>query len=235
MKIICENLSVSYLQHTAIHHINCAIKMGTTTAIIGPNGAGKTTLVKAILGELAPNTGRVILENIKKEDMAYLPQIMSLDSSLPFTVEDVVLLGSWYHIGNFGPITSVILSRVNYCLAAVGLEGFNKRYTSELSRGQLQRVMLARVLMQSAQIIILDEPFNAMDAKTIDDILCLIKTWQNEGKTIIAVLHDLYHVEKYFEYTLLLAKELRAYDKTSAILSSRLLKESYMHNFSWST
>ena len=232
MRLACENLTVAY-QHPVIHHLSCDFKLGSTTAIIGPNGAGKSTLLKAILGEIKPESGKIILEGLNRSNIAYLPQVTEIDASLPFTVEDVVLLGCWYNIGLLGKTNKSNNSYVDECLNQVGLNGFRKRYINELSRGQMQRVLVARILMQQAKVIILDEPFNAMDSQTTNDLLQLIKQWQHDGKTIIAVLHDLHQVARFFEYTLLIAKEQIAYDKTRIVLNRANLEKAYTSSFIW--
>jgi zinc/manganese transport system ATP-binding protein len=233
MQLASDNLTVSYHRHPAIHHLSCEFKMGATTAIVGPNGAGKSTFLKALLKEIKIDTGQVIWRGITRKDIAYLPQITEIDNLLPLTVQDVVLLGSWHQIGLFGKITPQINGILNDSLHLVGLDGFKFRYINELSRGQMQRILLARIIIQQATIIILDEPFNAMDNKTTDDLLELIQNWRKCGKTIIAVLHDLHQVAAYFEYTMLIAKELIAYDKTKIVLQSDSLREAYANNFIW--
>ena len=233
MRIACENLTIAYQRHPVIHHLNCEFKLGTTTAIIGPNGAGKSTLLKAILGEITPDSGKIIIDGLSRSDIAYLPQVTEIDSSLPFTVEDVILLGCWYDIGLFGRTKKNNTKYIDECLEQVGLVGFRKRYVNELSRGQMQRVLVARILMQQAKVIILDEPFNAMDSQTTDDLLQLIKKWQKLGKTVIAVLHDLQQVANTFEYTLLIASAQIAYDKTRIVLKRSNLEKAYANNFIW--
>ncbi|HMT02371.1 MAG TPA: ABC transporter ATP-binding protein [Burkholderiales bacterium] len=233
MQLACKNLTVSYHHHPAIHHLTCDFKIGTTTAIVGSNGAGKSTLLKAILGELKPDTGEIIIQGINKKDIAYLPQSIELDNLLPLSVSDVILLGSWHTIGLFDKVNYDSQLLVNDCLEQVGLSGFNKRFIHELSKGQLQRVYFARIIMQQASIIILDEPFNAIDSKTITDIQQIIKKWHQQGKTVIAVLHDLQQVVASFEYTLLLAKELISYDKTALVLNKENLSKAYSNNFLW--
>lgn len=233
MKLACENLTISYQRNPALHHVTCDFKLGSTTAIIGPNGAGKSTLLKALLGEVRPDTGLVILRGLTRRDIAYLPQVNAIDHNLPLTVSDVVCLGNWYDIGLYGKTTLSNELSVDQALAQVGLSEFNLRYVQELSIGQLQRVLLARIIVQQAKVIILDEPFNAIDSRTVFDILKIIKNWQKEGKTVIAVLHDLTQVDNNFEYTMLLAKELIAYDLTPKVLCNNVLKRAYTHNFMW--
>jgi zinc/manganese transport system ATP-binding protein len=233
MRLACEDLTISYQRHPALHHITCELKLGVTTAIIGPNGAGKSTFLKAILGEVRPETGRVVIQGLARCDIAYLPQINTIDHNLPLTVGDVVSLGNLYKIGLFNKTSKDDDIIINDALNQVGLSGFNLRYVHELSSGQLQRVLLARVIVQQAKVIILDEPFNALDSKTIADMLSIIKSWQQDGKTVIAVLHDLTQVANNFDYTMLLAKELVAYDVTQNVLRNDTLKRAYSHNFMW--
>ena len=233
MRLACEDVTVSYHRHPVLHHISLDMKLGTTTAIVGPNGAGKSTLLRAILGEIKLDTGRVILDGLACSEIAYLPQVNTIDYNLPLTVDDVVSLGNWYRIGLFGGLNEQNKTLVNDALSQVGLSGFNLRCIQELSSGQLQRVMLARIIVQQAKVIVLDEPFNALDSVTISDMLNIIKNWQQTGKTVIAVLHDLEQVANNFEYTILLAKELIAYDKTSKVLQPQILSRAYKNNFMW--
>lgn len=233
-KIACQNLTISYHRHPVVHHVDVEFKIGATNAIIGPNGAGKSTLLKAILGELKAESGKVIVDGFLSSDIAYLPQVTDIDLSLPLMVEDVLLLGLLYRIGLCkGPLKDTD-QMIENSLAQVGMLGFRKRYIDELSRGQLQRVLLARVIMQSAKVIILDEPFNTMDSRTVDDLLQLICKWQrDEGKTVIAVLHDLQQVACNFDYTLLIAQELIAFGKTQDVLSRNNLEQAYKSSFMW--
>lgn len=231
MLLACQDLTVSYHHRTAISGISCQFKAGTTTAIIGPNGAGKSTFLSALLGQIPLDSGQVIMQNMTHKDIAYLPQSHEIDNLLPLTVEDVVLLGTWYEMGMLAAVSKESILRVNDCLSAVGLTGFNYKYVSELSKGQLQRVLLARTIMQQASVIILDEPFNALDARTIKDILGLIKLWQQQGKTIIAVLHNLTQVAAYFDYTVLLATTLIQFDTTEKVLNNPYLKDTYTTSF----
>lgn len=231
MLLACHDLTVSYHHRTAISGISCQFKAGTTTAIIGPNGAGKSTFLGALLGQIPLDSGQITMQNMTYKDIAYLPQSHEIDNLLPLTVEDVVLLGSWYEMGMLAAVSKQSVLRVNDCLSAVGLIGFNSKYVSELSKGQLQRVLLARTMMQQASVIILDEPFNALDTKTIQDILVLIKLWQQQGKIIIAVLHNLTQVANYFDYTMLLATKLIQFDTTEKVLNNPYLKDTYTTSF----
>lgn len=232
-KVACENVTISYRRHPVVHHLNVEFKIGATNAIIGPNGAGKSTLLKAILGEIEVESGKIVVQGISRSDIAYLPQVTEIDSSLPFTVEDVLMLGLLHKIGLYDGLSKHYASGVTDALYQVGLSGFSSRYIHELSRGQLQRVLLARIIMQEAQVIILDEPFNAMDSRTTNDLLQLVSKWQHQGKTVIAVLHDLHQVASNFQYTLLIAQELIAFDETAKVLKRDNLEKAYQSSFIW--
>ena len=103
---------------------------------------------------------------------------------------------------------------------AVGLDGFENRPIDTLSGGQLQRALFARVLVQDADLILLDEPFNAIDAKTVGDLIALIKRWHGESRTVMVVVHDLDLVREHFPETLLLARQPVAWGATSETLQA---------------
>jgi zinc/manganese transport system ATP-binding protein len=123
-------------------------------------------------------------------------------------------------MGRFLPASREVKQRATEMLAAVGLVGFERRFIGELSVGQLQRVLFARLLMQDAPVILLDEPFNALDTRTVEDLLQVVLDWHHHSRTVIAVLHDLEMVRQYFPQTLLLAREAIAWDATQAVLST---------------
>lgn len=138
-------------------------------------------------------------------------------------VHEVVAMGLWSRIGSFGGLHREDRSAVSDALAAVGLTGFEKRWMGELSAGQAQRVLFARVLLQDAELILLDEPFNAIDSRTTADLLALLQRWQREQRTVIAVLHDLEQVREHFEEALLLAREAVAWGPTADVLRAENL------------
>lgn len=215
--ISLENLTVSYRRHPALHHINGHFARGSLTAVVGPNGAGKSTLLKSILGLLPCNEGRVVAHADVRR-IAYLPQQAEVDRSFPISVMDCVLLGYWQQKGNWGGIDAGMTARAQRALAAVGLDGFASRSISSLSVGQFQRVLFARILLQDAEVILLDEPFNAVDARTTSDLLRIIQAWHREQRTVIAVLHDYDQVRRTFPQSLLLARNVVAWGETSDVL-----------------
>ncbi|MGH6795891.1 MAG: metal ABC transporter ATP-binding protein [Methylocella sp.] len=214
-----SDLTLGYDRHPAVHHLDGEVESGALLAICGPNGAGKSTLLKGIAGTLAPLAGAIALPRVKSHDIAYLPQAADIDKSFPINVFDVVAMGLWKRCGLFGGISRNETVKIREAIAAVGLEGFETRLIGTLSGGQLQRALFARLLVQNAALILLDEPFTAIDSNTVADLISVVSAWHAEHRTVLAVLHDLDLVREYFPQTLLLAREEIASGKTDAVLT----------------
>jgi zinc/manganese transport system ATP-binding protein len=187
--------------------------------VIGPNGAGKSTLFKGVVGALKPLAGRIERNGVAPQDIAYLPQVAEIDRSFPINVYDMVAMGLWRSKGLFGGIGLNDRDRIEHAIEAVGLTGFERRPIGTLSGGQMQRMLFARLLLQDARVIVLDEPFNAIDAKTSADLLGLVRRWHAEQRTVLAAMHDLDLVRSAFPDALLLAREPVAWGKTIEVLT----------------
>jgi len=223
--ITLKNLTVSYRHHPALHHISGQFVQGSLTAVIGPNGSGKSTLLKSIAGLLAIDGGHTSgALTVNTQRLAYLPQLSEIDRGFPIDVRDCVVFGLWRSTGAFGRVSDNLMKRVDAALHAVGLQGFERRAVGTLSAGQLQRVMFARLMVQDAELILLDEPFNAVDAKTTASLLTLVQQWHLEGRTVIAVLHDDAQVRQYFPQTLLLSRERVGWGLTAEVLTEANLQ-----------
>ena len=214
------DLTLGYDRHPAVHHVSARIEAGDLVAIVGPNGAGKSTLLKAIAGALAPLGGAVAIEGAGRRTVAYLPQLAALDRSFPICVFDLVATGLWRRTGVLGGLSRADRADVSDALAHVGLTGFERRTIDALSGGQLQRALFARLMLQDADVILLDEPLTAIDTKTAADLLDILRGWRAEQRTIVAVLHDMTLVRELFPKTLLLARELVAFGPTHDVLTS---------------
>ena len=212
-----SNLTLGYDRHPAVHHVSLRIAPGSLVALVGPNGAGKSTLIKALAGELRPISGAV--GGLTGQRIAWLPQHSGLDPSFPIDVRRMVAMGLWHRLGALGRLTAEHRRLCDEALAAVGLTGFESRGLDTLSGGQLQRALFARLILQDAPVVLLDEPFAAVDNRTSADLLALLHRWQHQGKTVIVVLHDLAQVRAHFPLTLLLARELVAYGPTTEVLT----------------
>jgi zinc/manganese transport system ATP-binding protein len=220
-----RDVTLGYDRHPAVHHLSGEIATGALLAIVGPNGAGKSTLFRGLVGILKPLAGSIWRGSLDVLDIAYLPQTVDIDRSFPISVYDFVGTGLWRSVGFFGGMGKVACERIARALAAVGLNGFENRPIGTLSGGQMQRMLFARVLLQDARLIVLDEPFNAIDAKTSDDLLALVRRWHAEGRTVLAALHDMDLVRAHFPETLLLAREQVAWGLTADVLTVENLME----------
>lgn len=218
-----DNVTLGYDRHPAVHHLSGDIAAGALLAIVGPNGAGKSTLVKAIAGLIKPLQGSITLSPGKRARVAYLPQASAIDPTFPIDITDFVGLGLWREIGLTGRITAARAARVHGAIKRVGLEGYERRGLETLSGGQLQRALFARLVVQDPEIVVLDEPFAAIDRRTTEDLCTLLGEWHREGRTTLAVLHNLEQVRSYFPQTLLIAREVVAWNDTRLVLTEHHL------------
>jgi len=220
-----RDVTLGYDRHPAVHHLNGEVGPGALLAIVGPNGAGKSTLFRGIVGILKPLAGTILTGDLDVRDIAYLPQTVDIDRSFPISVFDFVGTGLWRSVGFFGGMGKDAREKIAQALSAVGLSGFENRTIGTLSGGQMQRMLFARVLLQDARLIVLDEPFNAIDAKTSADLLALIKRWHVERRTVLAALHDMDFVRANFPESLLLARGQVAWGPTTEVLTAENFSE----------
>lgn len=216
-----RNLTLGYDRHPAVHHLDGAVEAGALLAVVGPNGAGKSTLFKGIVGTIKPLAGSVELGGAAVHDIAYLPQIAEIDRTFPINVYDMVAMGLWKRAGLFGGLSKAAANNaIERAIAAVRLTGFEGRAIGTLSGGQMQRMLFARLLLQDSRLIVLDEPFNAIDVNTVADLLEVVRRWHGEKRTVVAALHDIDLVKANFPQTLLLAREPVAWGDTAQVLSA---------------
>lgn len=213
------DLTATHQRHPAIHHVSANFAPGSLTAIVGPNGAGKTTLLRSIAGLHRVESGRVAITGTSPR-LALLPQQSGMDRAFPILCLDVVMQGMWSKLGAFRGAGAEDRDRAQAALESVGLGGFARRPVGAMSAGQFQRLLFARLLVQDADLILLDEPFNAVDARTAADLLAVVRRWHGEGRTVMAVLHDLDLVRDEFPHCLLLARECVASGPTGEVLSA---------------
>jgi zinc/manganese transport system ATP-binding protein len=224
--IVFHDVTLGYDRHPAVHHIAGQVPQGALLAVVGPNGAGKSTLLKGIIGELKPLSGRIDLDGLSKSDIAYLPQQIEIDRSFPISVFDCVAMGLWREIGAWRGVDAARNAMIDRALAKVGLQDLGDRPVGALSGGQFQRVLFARLIVQDASLILLDEPFRAVDNQTVADLIKLIHSWHAEGRTVLAALHEIDQVRAHFPSTLLLAREVVAWGETRKVLTPANLAKS---------
>jgi zinc/manganese transport system ATP-binding protein len=228
--VILRDVTLLHGRRPAVHHLSGDFAAGSLTAVIGPNGAGKSTLLRAIAGLHPAQEGRL---SVARGRIALLPQAAATDRQFPISCLEVVQLGHWGRAGAFRALGPAERRAAHDALAAVGLEGFERRPVGSLSVGQFQRVLFARLLVQDAPVILLDEPFNAVDARTAADLLALVRRWHGEGRTVIAVLHDLDLVRTQFPRTLILAREPIAWGPTAEVLTAENRLKARMMSEAW--
>lgn len=226
-----HNLTVSYNRHPALHHVSGAFKKGSLTAVLGPNGAGKSTLLKSVLG-LLPYEGSITLA-CPRTHIAYLPQQLDIDRSFPISVLDCVQQGSLQTVGLFGGLSQAQTRQALSALHSVGIAELAQRPISTLSTGQFQRVLFARLMLQDADLILLDEPFAAVDSRTTTDLMAIVASWHAAGRTVIAVLHDEALALSEFAQTLLLSKKLVAWGNASDVLTPANLQLAQSMTHGW--
>ncbi len=204
MALSVRDLTVAYNDTPVLWDVDADIPLGCMAAIVGPNGAGKSTFIKAAL-ELTPRlTGEVRFFgetlNAVRQRVAYVPQRAAIDWDFPITVEEVAVMGAYGQRGWLRRPHKEDYQRVHEALDVVGLSAFRQRPIAQLSGGQQQRTFLARALVQQADMWILDEPFQGVDAETERALVSVLHSLKDKGKTIIAVHHDLQTLPRYFDY-----------------------------------
>lgn len=223
MVLDIKNLSVTYQNNVrALEDISVSISSGKLVGIIGTNGAGKSTLLKGILG-MVERTGSVSfkerpIKEVQKQ-VAYVEQKGNLDMDFPITVLQCVLLGTYPKLGWLKRPGKKEKETALDALERVGMEDFANRQISELSGGQLQRILIARTLAQDADLIFLDEPFSAIDIKSEGIIMDQLFELRDQGKTILIVHHDLIKVAHYFDELILLNQRLIASGKVEEVMT----------------
>ena len=225
------DLTVAYREQPVLWDVDLQVPEGVLMAVVGPNGAGKTTFIKAVLGLVPVAAGRVEVlgapvEKTRRE-IAYVPQRGSVDWDFPTSVLDVVMMGRYGALGWFRRPGAAERERATDALAQVGMADFAGRQISELSGGQQQRVFLARALVQDARVVLMDEPFQGVDATTERTIVTLLQTLRSEGKTVIVVHHDLQTVPEYFDWVLLLNVRRIAAGPVAEVFTDENLRATY--------
>ncbi|GAA4408425.1 ABC transporter ATP-binding protein [Advenella faeciporci] len=218
-----NDVSLGWRDKPVLQHVSGQFNPGTLTAILGANGAGKSTLVKGIIHFLKPTAGSIDIDPAFRKELTLLPQLSDLDRSFPITTYELVAMGAWRRIGPWRQYGKAERARINHALEQVGLQAVADQLIGNLSGGQLQRALFARLMVRDAKVLLLDEPFAAVDEDTCEDLMRIILGWHAEGRTIIAVLHDVDRVKRCFPETLLLARQVVAWGKTAEILTEENL------------
>jgi manganese/zinc/iron transport system ATP- binding protein len=226
-----EDLTVAYGDSPALWDVDVTVPTSTLMAVVGPNGAGKTTLIRSILGLVKPAAGDVRVFGRpyaeQRRLVAYVPQRGSVDWDFPTNVLDVVTMGRYGALGWLRRPGGAEREAALAALRQVGMEGYARRQISQLSGGQQQRVFLARALVQDAQVYLMDEPFQGVDATTERAIVRLLQELRGQGRTVVAVHHDLQTVPEYFDAVTLLNVRRIASGPVSEVFTEENLRLAY--------
>lgn len=221
--VLLDKITVQYGPHKALNEVSGSFGAGSLTAVAGPNGAGKSTLLKVIAGLLRPRKGSLFVAPEIRNRIGYLPQASALQRDFPLNVLQTASTGLWPEIGSSRSLSGPLIERTRQALAEVGLSDLEQRQIGALSGGQFQRLLFARLLLQDPALVLLDEPFAAVDSETTAKLIQLLLDWHRKGKTIICVLHDLLLIRKYFPESFVLAGKCMGRGHTHALFEQKLL------------
>lgn len=233
ISIDLQNLAVAYSRNTILSGLTCHLDAPSLWAIAGPNGGGKSTLLKTLLGLQKPTKGKITFHGFCPCDVAYLSQQNYLDRRFPLTVGDTIAMGLFREVGIFRRYTKEKHGKMQAALDKVGLSSSAKTPLQALSGGQFQRVLFARLILQDAPVIFLDEPFTGVDGRTMEDLMGLLHLWVKEGRLVVAVLHDLDLVQDHFPQTLLLARQFYKWGPTAEVLTKENMREAILTSRRW--
>ncbi len=195
--ISCHSLTLRYGRHVAVEGLDAEFSTGSLTALIGPNGAGKSTLLNAVVSDERAAEGRIERRGDRRS-LAYLSQQPRIDRSFPIDVEGLVAMGFWARRGAWRRLQPADHNELRRALDAVGLAAHGARPIASLSGGEFQRALFARIIVQDARLILLDEPFAAVDENTSIHLQDIILRWHREQRTVVVALHDLQIVRARF-------------------------------------
>lgn len=226
-----RGLTVAYQEEPVLWDIHLTVPPGSLMGVVGPNGAGKTTLLRTVLGLVPPAAGQVQVfgasYDAHRNRVGYVPQRESVDWDFPTTVLDVVLMGLYGRLGWFRRPGAAEREAARHALQQVGMMDYADRQIRQLSGGQQQRVFLARALVQEADLYLLDEPFQGVDATTEETIVEQLHDLREENKTAVVVHHDLQTVPAYFDRVLLLNVRAIASGRVDEVFTDEHLAKTY--------
>lgn len=224
-----RNLALGYPGLTLFKHLSIDIEAGTTLAVLGANGSGKSTFVKMLLGLIDPLAGRLAWPAGRPGEIGYLAQLTEFDRRFPIRVRDLAAMGAWRGFGLWSGLGKTGRERVTAALEEAGILDLADRSLHTLSGGQLQRALFARVILQDAPLILLDEPFAAVDQTTEAHLLSIIERWRDEGRAVVLVVHDLSSVLDHCSHALLLGGGTATHGPVDEVLNpDQLVAQGYL-------
>ncbi|MCL5110566.1 MAG: metal ABC transporter ATP-binding protein [Chloroflexi bacterium] len=226
-----DNLTVGYNGQPVLSGVNLSVPVGAKVAIVGPNGAGKSTLFKGLVGLLPARTGRVLVHGRPVaqalDNVAYVPQREEVDWSFPVTALDVVLMGRYGRLGWLRRPSRQDRALARGLLDELGLGDLAGKPIGDLSGGQQQRLFLARALAQEPALLLMDEPFAAVDEPTQNAILDILTQLTQRRTTVLISTHDLELAFEQFDHLLLINHRVVAFGPPQTALNPRTLADTF--------
>ena len=222
-------LALGYRGHALLRDVSFSVAAGDVLAVVGHNGSGKSTFVKTLLGVLPAIAGRLDWPQGRPPEIGYLGQLTDFDRRFPIRVRDLAAMGAWRGLGFGRNMDARRRALIESALERTNIAHIADMPLHELSAGQLQRALFARTIVQDAPLILLDEPFTAVDQTTEAHLLDLIDAWSDEGRGVILVVHDLSAVLQHCNTALLLGNGACRYGAPRAVLTpENLVAHGYM-------
>jgi manganese/zinc/iron transport system ATP- binding protein len=218
-----DGLTVAFGERRALDNVSLSLPRGAVVGLIGPNGAGKTTLLRALLGTVRPSAGTVSVDGTT----GFVPQLGPGGWDFPLSAGDVALQGAYRRAGWLRRPSRDEHVRARTALAAVGMAQQARRQVGQLSGGQRQRVLLARALVQEADLLLLDEPLSGADAPTETAFSNILERLRDEGRTVVVSSHDLAWASARCDLVCLLAGRVVAFGPPSEALDAACLAKAY--------
>ena len=229
MILSAHELALGFRGHVVVSDISFEVSAGDVLAVVGHNGSGKSTLVKSILGTLPIIDGQLVWHDERPSQIAFLGQRSEFDTRVPVRLRDLVEMGAWSRLGFAGRIDPAGRAAIDAAMERTGTASLADMPLHTLSAGQLQRALFARTIVQDAPVILLDEPFTAIDQSTEADLLSLVDEWSGEGRAVVMVLHDLSAVLHHCHAALLLGRGTARFGPLATTLTpANLVDQNYL-------
>ena len=219
-----RSVSCHYGGDIVLDDIDLVIGSGTFTGIVGPSGSGKTTLLKALLGTVAPANGTITRRPGLR--IGYVPQVETIDWSFPVTVSDVVLMARPQR--RFAPWpTRAERTEVAATLERLGIADLGRRHIRDLSGGQQQRVFIARAMLGSPDVLIMDEPTSGVDVRTRHEVVHLLADLNDDGLAMVLSTHDLNGIATHLPHIVCLNRDIKGSGSPREVLTPEVLERTY--------
>ncbi len=226
-----RNVTCGYEGNPVLQGASLRIMKGDFVGLLGPSGSGKTTLLRSILGAVDILSGDILVEGepIKRRRprIGYVPQLETIDWNFPVTVEQVVMMGCTSANPLFPWFRKSERDRANEIMERLSIAGLRDRHIRELSGGQQQRAFLARALVSSPRLLLLDEPTSGVDIKTRDEVMHLLDELNHQDITIVMTTHEINAVAAHLPWIVCLNGRIVAEGPPSEIFTPEILKKTY--------